>query len=63
MQMGRRQVLRFGLAGTAACSATAAGMGGRDESDTRKEVRYLDAKRGRNPFTLNPPTERPHIFL
>lgn len=63
MEIGRRQVLRLGLASTAAYAATAAGMPGPDDNAAGKEVRYLDPKRGRNPFLSNPPKQRPHIFL
>ena len=61
--IGRRQALTLGLAGATACAATAAEVAGRTEGEARSQLRFLDAKRGRNPFTATPRQDRPHIFV
>ena len=60
--ISRRQALRLGLTGSAACAAVAQDIAQRTEGDARSQ--FLDPKRGRNPFeTVTPPRSRPHIFV
>ena len=56
--LSRRQALRLGLTGSAACAALAQQIAQRTEG-----ARFLDPKRGRNPFTVDLPRKRPHIFV
>lgn len=56
--LSRRQALALGFAGSAACAAVAQDVAQRIEGR-----RFLDPKRGRNPFVATPPENRPHIFV
>jgi arylsulfatase A-like enzyme len=58
--LSRRQAL-LGFAGSTACASVAQEVARRTEGgDT---PRFLDAKRGSNPFTATPSKSRPHIFV
>jgi arylsulfatase A-like enzyme len=61
--MTRRTALGLGLAGSAACAAVAQEITARVEGEVRKELRFIDPKRGRNRYQFSPPRSRPHIFV
>jgi arylsulfatase A-like enzyme len=61
--MTRRDAIRLGLTGAAACAAAAQEIGARTEAPARTDLRYIDVKRGRNAYEYSPPKKRPNIFV
>lgn len=60
--IGRRQAMRMGIGGAAACSALAQQVARRTEAAPHAG-RFLDPKRGRNRYSFSPPATRPNIFV
>jgi arylsulfatase A-like enzyme len=56
--INRRDALRMGLTGSAACAAVA-----QDAASRIEGTRYLDRKRGRHGFKATGKAKRPHVFL
>jgi hypothetical protein len=59
--ISRRQAFHLGLAGAAGCAAVAQDVARRIEGSPNG--RFLDPKRGRNPFETTEVRNRPHIFV
>jgi hypothetical protein len=56
--LNRRDAIRLGLGGVASCASMAQDVARRTEG-----TRFLDAKRGKQPFQLDISGHRPHIFV